>query len=120
MSERRRRAERSGRTAEAIAALWLMAKGYRLLGRRVRTAYGEVDLAFWKNKALIIVEVKRRAVFLAGLEAVAPRQRERLQRAALALSRDWRLQNAPVRFDLVIVGAGPWPRHVRGAWFTAD
>lgn len=45
MSDKRRAAERRGRSAEIIAALWLMAKGYRILGQRLRTPFGEVDIA---------------------------------------------------------------------------
>ena len=41
----RQRAEQRGRTAELLAALWLMAKGYRILAHRARTPFGEVDLA---------------------------------------------------------------------------
>ncbi|MBI1252001.1 MAG: YraN family protein [Alphaproteobacteria bacterium] len=116
MSRARRAAERRGRWAELYAAAWLMAKGYRLLGRRLRTPFGEVDLAAFKRGALIIVEVKQRRDLLAGLEAVGPTQQGRLTRAAQALSARWRLLAAPVRFDVIVVGAGLTPRHVRGAW----
>ncbi|HEU0133928.1 MAG TPA: YraN family protein, partial [Allosphingosinicella sp.] len=40
----RQRAERGGRRAEGLAALWLQLKGWKILGRRVRTPVGEVDL----------------------------------------------------------------------------
>ncbi|MDX2237596.1 MAG: YraN family protein [Hyphomonadaceae bacterium] len=116
MTAARRRAERSGRLAEWAAAFWLMAKGYRLLGRRLRTPFGEVDLAFWKGGVLVIVEVKRRRRITAGLEAVGPHQQGRLARAALALAQRWRLSRAPIRFDVVVVGAGALPHHVRAAW----
>ncbi len=41
--ERRSRLRR-GRIAEALAAATLMAKGYRILGRRVKTRSGEIDI----------------------------------------------------------------------------
>ncbi|MGE3142388.1 MAG: YraN family protein [Hyphomonadaceae bacterium] len=118
MTRARRRAERRGRAAELIAALWLIAKGYRILGRRVRTRFGEVVLAALKRGVLVIVEVKARATRAAGLEAVAPMQQARLERAAQALAGRWRMMKAPIRFDVVIVGAGLWPQHVPGAWFA--
>ena len=34
----------SGRRAEVIAALWLMLKGYRILGFRLKTPQAEIDL----------------------------------------------------------------------------
>jgi putative endonuclease len=116
MSQARRAAERRGRLAELIAALYLFAKGYRILGQRLRTPHGEVDLAAWKNGALVIVEVKRRASKLAGGLAVTPRQQERIARAAMILAGRWRLSAAPIRFDLIIIGARFWPIHERGAW----
>lgn len=113
---RRRAAEQRGRLAEIIAAAWLMAKGYRILGHRLRTPYGEVDLAAWKGGALIIVEVKARASFDAGAYAVTPQAQTRIARAAQVLAGRWRLNAAPIRFDLIVVGAGLLPRHERNAW----
>lgn len=118
MSQARRAAERRGRTAELIAALWLIGKGYRILGRRVRTHFGEVDLAALKRGVLVIVEVKARASLGAGLEAVTPFQQQRLARAAEALAGRWRMMKLPIRFDVVVVGAGILPRHIPGAWFA--
>ena len=43
-NRRRQRSERLGRVAELIAAAFLMLKGYRVLARRARTPYGELDL----------------------------------------------------------------------------
>ncbi|MBI1189054.1 MAG: hypothetical protein GC206_17240, partial [Alphaproteobacteria bacterium] len=71
-------AERRGRVAEHIAMAWLICKGYRILGHRVRTPFGEIDIAALKGGVLAIVEVKMRRSIAAGLEAVAPRQQERL------------------------------------------
>jgi hypothetical protein len=56
----RARAERRGRVAEWAAVIFLMCKGYRILGHRLRTPYGEVDVAAWKSGVLVIVEVKAR------------------------------------------------------------
>ncbi len=115
----RQAAERRGRRAEAVAALWLALKGYRILARRARTPYGEVDLVAWRGGALVIVEVKARAASRAGLEAVSLRQRDRLRRAGLDLARRFRLGDAPIRLDLVVLAPGRWPLHVRGAWDEA-
>lgn len=115
MTERRRAAERRGRSAELIAALWLMAKGYRVLGQRLRTPFGEVDIAALRAGVFVIVEVKARASREAGLYAVTPMQQQRLARAASVLAGRWRLNAAPMRFDVMVIGAG-WPHHVRGAW----
>lgn len=113
----RRRAERRGRAAEWAAMLFLMAKGYRILGHRCRTPHGEVDVAAWKDGVLVIVEVKARNSYGAGVYAVTPMAQQRIIRAAQVLAGRWRLHAAPIRFDLVVVGSGLLPRHERAAWY---
>lgn len=120
MSRKRRAAETRGRIAEWIAALYLIAKGYRILGHRVRTPFGEIDLAALKRGVLVIIEVKARATIAAGLEAVMPMQQQRLERAAQAAAGRWRLTALPMRFDVIIVGATLLPHHVPGAWWGRD
>jgi putative endonuclease len=112
----RRDAERRGRAAEWLAIAFLIAKGYRILGHRLRTPFGEVDIAAWKAGVLVIIEVKARSTYEEGAHALTPRAQDRIARAASALSARWRLHAAPIRFDLIVVGAGWLPRHERGAW----
>ena len=107
----------AGRRAEWVAALLLMAKGYRILGMRLRTPQGEVDLAAQRGPVLAIVEVKRRRTLEEALLAVGPGQRERLRRAGLGLmARGGRNRPAVVRLDLVALAPGRWPRHIADAW----
>lgn len=114
---KRQAAERRGRLAEWIAMVFLIAKGYRVLGHRLRTPYGEVDVAAWKGGVLVIVEVKARASYAAGAFAITPQAQQRIARAAQVLAGRWRLQSAPIRFDLIVVGAGWLPKHERAAWY---
>jgi putative endonuclease len=114
----RERAERRGRVAEWVTMLFLMCKGYRILGHRLRTPYGEVDVAAWKGGVLVIVEVKARNTYDAGAHAVTPTAQQRIARAAQVLAGRWRLTGAPMRFDLVVVGSSLLPRHERGAWWN--
>ena len=111
------RARRDGRRGEIICALWLMAKGYRILGLRLKTPLAEIDLLARKGGVLSVVEVKRRTDLATALEAVGPRQRQRLIRAAqwLAAARP-ELSDASVRLDLIALAPGRWPRHIRDAW----
>ncbi len=113
----RQQAERRGRLAEWQAMIFLVCKGYRILGHRLRTPFGEVDVAAWKSGVLVIVEVKARSTYEAGVYAVTPMAQQRIARAAQVLAGRWRLNPAPIRFDLVVVGSGLLPRHERGAWF---
>jgi len=115
--ERGVRARLDGRRAEWVAALLMMGKGYRILGMRLRTPQGEVDLAVVRGAVLAIVEVKRRRSLEEALLAVSPSQRERLRRAGLALAaRLGRNKPAVVRLDLVALAPGRWPRHIADAW----
>ena len=116
-SARRRFFERRGRRAEAAAALWLQLKGYRILERRARTPLGEIDLVAARGKMLIFVEVKSRSTFEAGLEAVTPELRRRVEQAArLWVSRHRKTQDWLWRFDIVLLSPGRLPRHMRDAW----
>ena len=107
----------SGRRQEIVAALWLMAKGYRILGFRLRTPVGEIDLLAQRGGVLAVVEVKSRTTILAALEAVGPAQRERLRRAGRAVAaRRPALMRLNVRLDLVALAPRAWPRHIADAW----
>jgi putative endonuclease len=75
---RRRIAFRFGLSAESRAAAYLVAEGYRILGRRFRTPVGEIDIVARRRGVLIFVEVKARESFDAAAEAIGPRQRELL------------------------------------------
>jgi putative endonuclease len=107
----------SGRRAEVLAALWLMAKGYRILGFRLQTPQGEIDLLVSRGRVLAAVEVKARASLDAALEAVSLVQRQRLRRAlaSIAARRSGRMA-AEVRLDLFALAPGRFPRHIPGAW----
>jgi putative endonuclease len=107
----------AGRRAEVVAALWLMAKGYRILGFRLKTRQAEIDLLALRGQTLAVVEVKRRTSLLAALETVTFDQRDRLRRAgaALAAGRPG-LKGAAVRLDLIALAPGKLPRHIPDAW----
>ena len=107
----------SGRRTEWLAALLLMAKGYRLLGFRLKTPHGEIDLLALRGRVLAVVEVKRRRTIEEALEAVTASQQERLRRAGINLAaRVRKPQDLAVRLDLIALAPGRWPRHIPGAW----
>ncbi len=118
ITTRRRKAERSGRSSEGWAALLLRLKGYRILGKRVRTHAGEIDLVARSPRGILcFVEVKARPDSRAAVESVAPRQRARIERAALLfVAGRPQLARAARRFDIVTVSPGTLPRHIRDAW----
>ena len=121
MSDRlaaRKAAEKRGRRGEVLAALLLVCKGYRILGRRVKTRAGEIDLiARSPDGVVCFVEVKTRPQEGLATEAIGPRQRARIVRAAeLYLAG----RPSPVRFDVITVVKGRLPRHLKDAWRPGD
>ncbi|MBW8813777.1 MAG: YraN family protein [Caulobacterales bacterium] len=107
----------AGRRSEVVAALWLMAKGYRILGFRLKTRQGEIDLLAQRGGVLAVIEVKRRRTIEAALEAVGHEQRERLRRAGLAVAASRpALARLGVRLDLLALAPGRLPRHIPDAW----
>ena len=117
MTGARQAAEARGRRAEWIASVWLMAKGYRVLERRLRTPFGEIDLVAVKGQVLAFIEIKTRGRPAKAVEALTPRQQARLIRAG-AYFRSSRRAFARLqpRFDLIVMDQGRWPDHRRGAW----
>ena len=115
---RRRQAERRGRASELFAAIALMLKGYRIIGRRVRTHRGEIDLiARAPNGVVCFIEVKARDAPREAQESLGSRQQARIVRAAELYLAQWPgLNAAGVRFDLITVSRRRWPAHIRDAW----
>jgi putative endonuclease len=112
----RRRAERGGRRAEAIAALWLRLKGWAILDRRVRTPVGEVDLIARRGTTLAFVEVKARGS-LADAEASLDDYRlRRVVAAAEALAHRYARPGDDIRIDAVFIAPGSLPRHSANIW----
>lgn len=109
-------AERRGRRAEQGAAWLLRLKGYRILGRRVKTPVGEIDLVARRGPVVAIVEVKARPDMTAGLEAVTSTARRRIARAAAHYLARTDMAAETVRFDLVVMRPRRLPRHLPDAW----
>lgn len=112
----RRRSERLGRLAEWLAAGLLLAKGYRLLGHRTRTPYGEIDLIAVRRGRLAFVEVKHRAQLDVAKSAVSRGQAERIARAAEFWTwRRARYRDYEIGLDCIYVAPFAWPRHIPNA-----
>jgi putative endonuclease len=114
--ERHKQAEKRGRRGETLAALLLRCKGYRILGRRIRTRAGEIDLVARSLSGVVcFVEVKTRPRDGIAAEAVGLRQRARIVHAAEIYLAGHKAAKG-VRFDVITVVPGRLPRHLRDAW----
>ena len=108
---------RAGLSAEARAAAYLMAKGYRILAKRFRTPYGEIDIVARKRSLIAFIEVKARANFDEAAYAVTPRQQARIINAAQA----WLMAHPEhaefeQRFDALLIAPRRLPRHLLAAF----
>lgn len=120
----RRRAFRAGEWGEWQAEQYLLAKGLRVLGRRVRVGRrDEVDLVARQGDTLVFVEVKTRKSEQFGrpMDSVDRHKRHTLSRAAVRYVRQLKRPNSVVfRFDVVEVigeeGGNPAVRHIENAF----
>ena len=90
---------RLGLSAESRAAIFLIAKGYRIAARRWKTPFGEIDIVARRRRTLVFVEVKAR---------------ERAAELWLAHNPDDAQHD--IRFDVILVTPGRIPRHIANAF----
>jgi putative endonuclease len=108
---------RTGLSAEARAAAFLIAKGYRILARRFRTPHGEIDIVAKRRDLVAFIEVKARANLDDAAYAVTPRQQGRIIDAA----QGWLMAHPEhaefdLRFDVVLIAPRHLPRHLLAAF----
>ncbi len=113
----RLRANAFGRRAEWLAAVFLTAKGYRVLARNLSVRGGEIDLIVRRGGTVAFVEVKARPNLDEALGAITPAKRGRITRAARVwLSRNPWAGGLTFRGDGVFLAPRRWPRHVEDAF----
>ena len=111
-----------GGAFEDLAAGFLAAKGYRILGRNVHILRKEVDIVAADGDTIVFIEVKGRRsdAFGTAAEAVAARKQRHLVRVATAYLEREGLWNRACRFDVVGVTLGrdgsPVVDHIENAF----
>ena len=108
---------RLGLSAESRAAMFLIAKGYRIAARRWKTPFGEIDIVARRRRTLVFVEVKARERSDDAAEAVTERNKRRI----IAAAELWLAHNPDdaareIRFDVMLVVPGRMPRHIANAF----
>lgn len=97
-----------GFLGESITAACLINKGYKILGRNVKTRFGEIDLVARKGREIFFVEVKTRRQDLFGWpeEAVTPQKMVHLKRSCLAIlpkyvqNGNWSIMVVPIFLEI--------------------
>lgn len=112
----RQAAERQGRQGERLAAWWLRLHGWRIVGERVRTRRGEVDLIARRGRILAFIEVKTRGNAAALALAIDEYRLRRVAAAAEGLIARYGAGAEEIRIDVMLVR--PWriPVHLKNVW----
>jgi putative endonuclease len=106
-----------GHRGEALAAWYLRLKFYRIMARRYKTPVGEIDLIAERFGTVVFVEVKARSKAISEAETLESIRQDRIVRAA----RYWQAKHSghaktSLRFDVIFLARGHWPRHVINAF----
>lgn len=100
----------TGNWGENQATSFLQRKGYQIIGRNIRpNRHGEIDIIAKKNHQYIFVEVKTRRTEQYGrpIDAVTPRKRIQLRKAASVWLWQNDLREVHYRFDVIEVIGTP-------------
>jgi len=101
-----RKRQELGQWGENLAAHFLMDRGYIILERNVRTAYGEVDLVVQKTGTIVFVEVKTRSSLAFGYpeEAITQGKMNRMVNVAEAyLQEHPELEDEDWQIDVIAI-----------------
>ena len=112
----RRAAEKRGRGAETLAAIYLRLHGWRILARRARVVGGEVDIIARRGRILAFVEVKARATDDAASFALDAWRLRRVAVAAERLAPRFMRDGDDIRIDAMFIVPRRWPRHLANVW----
>lgn len=114
---KKQKAERKGHRGEWLAAMSLRLRGYKIIERGFRTKSGEIDIIARKGNLIAIIEVKARNSISSAIDAVSYESQRRIANAAdiwLSAQKDFAILS--LRFDIVAVLPGKWPKHFPGAF----
>ena len=97
----------TGDLGEEVAAHFLIARGFRILGRNFRCKGGEVDIIARDpgDKSLVFIEVKTRRGLSYGVPqlAVTPFKQRQISKAALTWLSKNQLHDTNARFDVIAI-----------------
>jgi len=105
-----------GRKGESLAAEYLLARGFQILARNYRSAYGEIDLIVLQpagspasgGPVLVFVEVKTRSSDAYGFpeESITPSKQVHLIQSAQAYLQEHPQREGDWRIDVIAVRMG--------------
>lgn len=94
-----------GNRGEDIAARFLSRRGYRIIGRNVRTFLGEIDIIAKRRPYTIFVEIKTRRSMSFGPPylAITRKKKKKLMQCALCYLKMKNLLGTPWHIDIISI-----------------
>ena len=101
-----------GLRAEKIVAIFLQLKGYKILHKRYKNHFGEIDLIAKKSGVIIFIEVKARNKKTLIEEMLTNQQIQRIKRSAeFFIAKNPKFHKLDWRFDFIEVNRFFIPKH---------
>ena len=105
-----------GISAERIASKILTSEGYEILGNRIRTGYGEIDILAKKGNNIVAVEVKQRKTLVGAKCCITSRQQKRISNALLYIASERNKSLENYRIDVICLDAVGRFEHIENAF----
>lgn len=119
-NKKHRTAHSKGLLAETVAVWFLRVKGYRILARRYKSRFGEIDIIAARKQMIVFIEVKTRKNRNDALCAVTHNMRMRIEKAAQDyIARHRTAEDKILRFDFIALAPPFFIRHLDNAWRPA-
>ncbi len=98
----------TGAEAEAYAERYLIAQGWKILGRNLHYRFGEIDILAQDKEWMVIIEIKAKRTVMQGyaVEMLTPRKQRVLRQLAKIVAAEY---NKPVRIDVITLDN--WASH---------
>ena len=116
-----------GKIGELLAMKFLKQKGYQIIERNYRSAWGEIDLVVQDGDVLAFVEVKTRRSLKFGAPqlAVTNSKQRKISKTALQYLQEKELFDYVCRFDVISIVFPPDPsepiiEHIENAFELSE
>lgn len=99
--------KKTGGWGESLAAVYLESNGVKIIGRNIRTPYGEIDILGEVDSQILFVEVKtlKNRLFGDPEVAVSEVKQSHMTNSALQYLQENDLMDADWRIDVIAVNA---------------
>lgn len=105
-----------GLSAETFAASYLRLKGFKILERRLKTQFGEIDIIAQKNNLIIFCEIKYRKTLSDAAYSISSNQQTRIINASQYWMQQKQIPNTTdVRIDAILFYKYGF-KHYENAW----